>query len=110
MTTASSRPAPRYRAMRFGITRALLRDGADGVRYLRGDSVLESHAHRMTDRLVHWAQAAPERTFVARRVKNADGSSGDWRHLTYREALDGARRIGQAPSTAGLAWSVRLPS
>jgi feruloyl-CoA synthase len=45
---------------------------------------------------VHWAEAAPNRTFMARRVRNADGSTGEWRHITYAQALDAARRIGQA--------------
>jgi feruloyl-CoA synthase len=88
--------------MRFGITRALLRDGPDGVRYLRGDSVLESHAHRMTDRLVHWAETQPDRTFMARRERTADGGTGEWRRISYREALEAARSIGQALLDRGL--------
>ncbi|MBL0423155.1 feruloyl-CoA synthase [Ramlibacter sp. AW1] len=88
--------SPRYRPLKFGVTRGLLRDGADGVRYLQADQELQPYAHRMTDRLVHWAEVAPERTFIARRVRNPDGTTGDWRHISYREALDSARRIGQA--------------
>jgi feruloyl-CoA synthase len=45
----------KYRPLRFGVTRAQLRDGADGVRYLRGVGELQPYAQRMTDRLVHWA-------------------------------------------------------
>ncbi|MBC7604879.1 MAG: feruloyl-CoA synthase [Ramlibacter sp.] len=63
---------------------------------------LTEHAHRLTDRLVHWAEAAPDRTFIARREKNADGTSGEWRHITYREALANARRVGQALLDRGL--------
>ena len=44
-----------------------MREGADGVRYLRAEQPLGEHALRITDRLVHWAEAAPERTFMARR-------------------------------------------
>lgn len=87
---------PKYRPLTFGVTRVTLRDGANGVRYLRADQPLQEHAVRMTDRLVHWAKAAPDRTFMARRVRNADGTTGDWRHVTYGQALDAARRIGQA--------------
>jgi feruloyl-CoA synthase len=72
------------------------------VRYLKAEQPLEPYAPRITDRLVHWAQAAPERTFMARRQKNPDGSTGDWRHVTYREALDSARRLGQALLDRGL--------
>lgn len=94
--------APRYRAMRFGITRALLREGADGVRYLRGDAELPPYAHRMTDRLVHWAEVQPDAVFMARRERLADGSTGDWRKVTYRQALHAARSIGQALLDRGL--------
>ena len=46
---------------------------------------------RLTDCLMHWAGAAPERVFLAGR-----DSSGQWRHVTYAQALSIARRIGQA--------------
>ncbi len=94
--------APRYREMKFGVTRVVLREGAGGVRYLRAEQPLEPHAARMTDRLLHWAAVAPERTFMARRVRNADGSTGDWRHVSYGEALQSARSIGQALLDRGL--------
>jgi feruloyl-CoA synthase len=100
-TSPLTRP-PKYRPLTFGVTRAVLRDGAPGVRYLRAEQPLQSHAQRMTDRLVHWAETAPERTFIARRVKNADGSTGDWRRISWREALDSARSIGQALLDRGL--------
>jgi feruloyl-CoA synthase len=93
---------PRYRPLKFGITRVQMREGAGGVRYMKAEQALEPYAPRLTDRLVHWAQAAPDRTFMARRVKNADGSTGEWRHVTYREALDSARRIAQALLDRGL--------
>jgi feruloyl-CoA synthase len=92
----------RYRPMKFGITRVVLRDGTDGVQYLRADQPLAPYAQRLTDRLVHWAHTAPDRTFMARRLKNADGSTGDWRHVTYAQALASARRIGQALLDRGL--------
>ena len=48
----------------------------------------------LTDRLLHWADAAPERTLVAKR--EPDG--GDWRRISYAEALRSARAI--APGAA----------
>src|SRR3954451_15198741 len=98
----TTHPAARYRPLKFGITRVVLRDGEDGVRYLRADQPLAPYAQRLTDRLVHWAHTAPDRTFMARRVKNADGTTGDWRHVTYAQALDSARRIAQALLDRGL--------
>ncbi|MBI2771356.1 MAG: feruloyl-CoA synthase [Burkholderiales bacterium] len=93
---------PRYRPLTFGVTRVAMREGANGVRYMRAEQPLESHAHRMTDRLVYWATTAPDRTFMARRVKNADGSTGDWLRISYAQALQGARSIGQALLDRGL--------
>jgi feruloyl-CoA synthase len=97
-----SAATPGYRPVKFGITRVEMREGAGGVRYMKAEQPLEPYAPRITDRLLHWAQAAPDRTFMARRLKNADGSTGDWRHVSYREALDSARRIGQALLDRGL--------
>jgi feruloyl-CoA synthase len=94
--------APRYRPLEFPIRRVVLREGQDGVRYVRAEVPLAPHAARMTDRLVHWAQVAPERSFMARRVRLADGRTGDWRHVSYREALAAARSIGQALLERGL--------
>ncbi len=93
---------PRYRPLQFGVTRAVLSEGAGGVRYLKAEQPLEPYARRMTDRLAHWAQVAPGRSFMAQRVKNADGTKGDWRHVSYADALAGARAIGQALLNRGL--------
>jgi len=100
--STTSRAEVRYRPMRFGVTRGVLRQGNAGVQYLRAAQPLEPYAKRMTDRLVHWAQTVPDRTFMARRVRNADGSTGDWQKISYGEALDQARRIGQALLDRGL--------
>ena len=96
MTTA------KYRPLTFGVTRATLRDGETGVHYLRADQDLGPYPTRLTDRLVHWAQERPDHTLFARRVKNADGSSGDWKHISFAQALDAARRIGQGLLNRGL--------
>jgi feruloyl-CoA synthase len=102
MSDASARAAPKYRPLRFGVTRVIIREGAGGVRYVRADQALESCAQRLTDKLVHWAETTPDRTFIARRAKNADGSTGDWRHITYAQALATARSIAQALLDRGL--------
>ena len=87
--------APKFRPLQFGVTRVALRDGAPGTHYLRAEQDLQPYPDRLTDRLLHWAQNAPERTFMARRVKNADGTLGDWRHITYAQAWNTARNIAQ---------------
>ena len=92
----------KYRPMTFGVTRAKLRDGATGVHYLLAENALPPYPERLTDRLVHWARERPEQTLFARREKNADGTSGNWRHITFAQALDAARRIGQGLLDRGL--------
>jgi feruloyl-CoA synthase len=92
----------KYRPLKFGVTRATLRDGETGVHYLRADQDLGPFPARLTDRLVHWAKERPDQTLFARRVKNADGSSGDWKHISFAQALDAARRIGQGLLNRGL--------
>ena len=95
-------PAPKYRPLAFGITRGVLREGEGGVTYLSAEAPLPPYAHRMTDRLVHWAEAAPDRTFIAQRARNADGSRGDWVHVSYRAMYAKARAIAQALLARGL--------
>ena len=92
----------KYRPLKFGVTRATLRDGETDVHYLRADQALGPFPDRLTDRLIHWSQERPEQTLFARRTRQADGSSGDWRHISFAQALDAARRIGQGLINRGL--------
>ncbi len=94
--------APKFRPLTFGVTRVVVREGAPGVRYVQAEQPLQAHPPRLTDRLQHWAETAPDRTFMARRVKLADGSSGDWRHVSYGEAWASARAIAQGLINRGL--------
>ena len=82
-----------YRPLHFGVTRGVLTAGEGGVQYLRAEQPLEPNAECMTDRLVHWAHATPERTLYARRDP---ALGGEWRHLSFAQALEAARCIGQA--------------
>ena len=64
---------------------------SDGTIYARCPIPLEPYAMCITDRLEHWAQHAPDRTFLARR-----GAGGAWQHLTYGDALRQTRAVAQA--------------
>src|SRR5262245_18927414 len=64
---------------------------ADGTLYLTSARTLPAYPDRLTDRLVHWANTAPDRIFMADRAPD-----GAWRKLTYAQALEGVRRIGGA--------------
>jgi len=94
--------SPKFRPLKFGVTRVNMREGANGVRYMSADQKLEDYATRMTDRLVHWATTKPKATMLAKRVKNADGSLGDWRHISYGQAWESAQAIAQALIDRGL--------
>ena len=98
---------PKFRALTFGVTRVELRDGAPGVHYLRAEQALLDYPARMTDRLQHWAQVAPDRLFIARREKLASGGAGDWQTVTYAQAWASARSIAQSLINRGL--SVERP-
>ena len=94
--------APKFRPLRFGVTRVTIKDGAPGTHYLKADQDLQAFPERLTDRLQHWAHIKPTQTLFARRVKLTDGSLGDWRHVTYAEAWKTARNIAQSLINRGL--------
>jgi feruloyl-CoA synthase len=106
MNTAPSTTI-KYRPLKFGVTRVTLREGAQGVQYVRADQPLRAYPARITDRLLHWAQTAPERSFMARRAQLPDGRTGEWQHISFARALQAARSIGQALLDRGL--SVERP-
>ena len=93
---------PKFRPLRFGVTRVTLKDGVHGTHYLKADQELQAYPDRLTDRFQHWATNKPNQTLFARRVKLADGTLGDWRHVTYAQAWATARNIAQALINRGL--------
>jgi feruloyl-CoA synthase len=93
---------PKFRPLRFGVTRVTLKDGVPGTHYLKADQELQAYPDRLTDRFQHWATNKPNQTLFARRVKLSDGTLGDWRHVTYAQAWATARNIAQALINRGL--------
>ena len=88
----------RYRAVALGGSlTAMFEPQADGSTWVRSTEALQPYEERLTDRLLHWAEAAPDRTLVAKRVDR-----GDWRRVSYAEALRAARSIAQALLDHGL--------
>lgn len=68
-----------------------------GGHVLRSPVALGAYPRCVNAWLEEWAGRAPERVFLAER-----DAAGAWRRVTYREALDAARRIGQALLNRGL--------
>jgi feruloyl-CoA synthase len=88
----------RYRVVPLGGSLAArFAPRADGSTIVTSTEALLPYAARLTDRLLHWAEHAPERTLVAKRV---DG--GDWRRVSYAQALAAARSIAQVLIDHGL--------
>jgi len=79
----------RTRAIRLGPRDVVAERKAGGVVHLRSPHALPPYPESMNERLEYWARAAPKRVVLAQR------SNGGWRTLTYGDALDKARRVGQ---------------
>ena len=96
--------APQYRhASVGGCLDATVEQRADGSLLIRSTEALQAHPGRLTDCLRHWAQAAPDRTLVARRARSAPGQvDGDWQHISYAQMLVRVQSVGQALVDLGL--------
>ncbi len=79
------------REVRLGPFDLVLERRPDGTLCARSPHPLGDYPRRLTLRLEHWAEQAPERTFLAKR-----GPRGAWHRLTYAATLEGVRRVGQA--------------
>ncbi len=69
---------------------------ADGSLVLRSPLPLGDHPPKLGLLLEHWAQAEPQRTFLAERAGEG------WREVSYRAALDAVRALAQALLARGL--------
>ena len=79
------------RPVRILPSKTIVRRGAGGVVYLRSPDELGSYPVTLTDRLEYWADVAPDRTFLAQRT-----ATGEWRRVTFRDALTRVRAIAQS--------------
>jgi feruloyl-CoA synthase len=85
------------RPVRLGPAACAIERAADGTIYMRSPDTLPAYPAKITERLDHWAANAGERVFLAQR-----DALGDWRTLTYAEALKQVRRLAQALLARGL--------
>ena len=103
-THAKNSPRVRHGIGGAGVRQVRLRtSGAsveklpDGTLVVRPDEALGPYPKVLTDRLVHWAKAFPERICAAQR-----DVSGEWRRLTYAQVLAAVESVGQALLDRGL--------
>lgn len=86
---------------RLGASDVRFEHRADGCTFVRPIRVLGPYPNRLTERLEHWAAVAPDRTFLAKRDRRPPWN-GEWRRLSYAEALRQVRAVGQALLDRGL--------
>jgi feruloyl-CoA synthase len=96
-TTARNEAAAPLRPISFCDPAVSIERCADGSIYLRPRQPLGDYPRRLTDPLRHWADAAPDRVFMAERH-----GGGGWRQLTYGELLTASRHIASALIRRGL--------
>jgi len=87
----------RVRQVSLRTSGAIVEKRPDGTCLIRSEEALGPYPKVLTDRLVHWASLAPDRICIAKRE-----SHGDWRQLTYAQALAAVRNVGQALLDRGL--------
>ena len=82
--------------LRFAPARVNVEKRVDGTMLLTSPLDLGTPARCVGEWLVKWAAKAPDRVFLAERAGEG------WRKVTYAQALDAVRRIGQALLDRGL--------
>ncbi|HVB47172.1 MAG TPA: feruloyl-CoA synthase [Burkholderiales bacterium] len=86
-----------FRRVALGKAGVTVERDALGQLLLRPSAPLGAYPRRVTERLLQWAAEAPQRSFVAKRE-----GGGDWRRISYAQALECARRLGEALLARGL--------
>ena len=86
----SGEQAP-LRPVRLGPASVEVERKPDGTILLRSPRALDPYPEKLTERLAHWGEAAPERIFLAQRDR-----TGAWRSVTYGAALASVRAIAAA--------------
>jgi feruloyl-CoA synthase len=96
MSSAVAKPfvtgsRPPLRPVKLGPPDVVVERRGDGAIILRSPHKLPPHPQKLTERLVHWAKAAPDRVFLAQR-----DATGGWGRLTYAQVLAAVRAISAA--------------
>jgi feruloyl-CoA synthase len=84
----SEQRRPPLRRVKLGPADVSIERRSDGAILLRSPHPLSRYPRTITERLVHWAKAAPDRIFLARRA-----AGGQWRTLSYAQTLAAVRAV-----------------
>jgi feruloyl-CoA synthase len=87
-TATSSHECAPLRPVKLGPPDVLVEGRKDGAILMRSPHPLPAYPKNLTERLVHWAKAAPDRIFLAQR-----DTAGAWRTFTYAQTLTAVRAI-----------------
>jgi len=79
---------PPLRPVKLGPADVSVERRSDGTILMRSPHPLPPHSQKLTERLTHWAKAAPDRVFLAQR-----DAAGGWRTLTYADTLAAVKSI-----------------
>jgi feruloyl-CoA synthase len=79
------------RPVKLGAPDVVVERRNDGAILLRSPHPLPPHPKVLTERLTHWAKAAPERIFLGQR-----DAAGGWRMMTYADTLAAVNAIAAA--------------
>jgi feruloyl-CoA synthase len=84
----SAHVRPPLRPANLGPARVVIERCSDGAILMRSPRPLPPHPKNLTEKLVHWGKAAPDRVFLGQR-----DATGAWRTLTYAETFNQVRAI-----------------
>jgi feruloyl-CoA synthase len=93
----SKQDRPPLRPVKLGPADVVVERRSDGAILMRSPHPLPPYPRMLTERLAHWARAAPDRVFLAQR-----DAAGAWRTMKYAETFAAVRAIAAALLQRGL--------
>ncbi len=93
----SGQARPPLRPVKLGPPDVVVERHSDGAILMRSPHPLPPYPRMLTERLAHWAKAAPDRIFLAQR-----DASGGWRTMSYAQTLAAVRALAAALLQRGL--------
>jgi len=89
--TLAAQNRPPLRRVKLGPADVLVERRSDGAILMRAPHKLPPHPQKLTERLMHWAEIAPDRVFLAQR-----DAAGGWRTMSYAQTLAAVRSLAAA--------------